>query len=146
MRHCGLELGLVLRSGDIVGLIGDLGAGKTELVKGIARGLEIPETQVTSPTFTLVNEYPGGRLHLVHMDLFRLEHESELEELGFDELCRGEGVLVIEWFDRFPALIKGNVKGDVLEVQLRITKPTERRIDVRAQGLRAQALADAWKS
>ena len=91
----GRKLGKKLKDGDIVALCGDLGAGKTVFVKGIAAGLEIREDEVTSPTFTLHKEY-DGRLKLHHFDLYRIESEEELVNTGFYDIL-GDGICVIEW-------------------------------------------------
>jgi tRNA threonylcarbamoyladenosine biosynthesis protein TsaE len=93
--------GRKLRAGMVLSLIGDLGTGKTEFVKGLAIGLGV-EHEVTSPTFTVVHEYRGGRLALFHMDFYRLNHELELEEVGFDDYLMAGGVCAIEWGDKFP--------------------------------------------
>lgn len=96
----GKLIGETLGEGAIVALIGELGAGKTSLTQGIARGLGIEEGyQITSPTFTLINEYPG-RLHLVHLDVYRLSGPADLFDLGYEEYLSGENVLVIEWAER----------------------------------------------
>jgi tRNA threonylcarbamoyladenosine biosynthesis protein TsaE len=87
-------------AGTVLSLIGDLGAGKTEFVKGLALGLGI-DAEVTSPTFTILHEYKGGRLPLFHMDFYRLREERELDEIGFDEYLRAGGVCAIEWGDKF---------------------------------------------
>jgi tRNA threonylcarbamoyladenosine biosynthesis protein TsaE len=92
------------QGGEVVLLEGELAAGKTHFVKGLAVGLGLPEERVTSPTFTLVNEYHGGRLSLYHVDLYRLNRPGELDELGLHELLGGEGVSAVEWIDRFPQL------------------------------------------
>lgn len=93
-----------LRSGDVLALNGDLGAGKTHFVKGLAQGLGA-SSDVTSPTFTLVHEYLGGRCPLFHFDLYRLESEDDLLRIGFDDYLESEGVLAIEWASKFPALL-----------------------------------------
>lgn len=96
----GRRLARVLRSGDVVGLHGELGAGKTVLVRGLAEGLAISERKVRSPTFTLINEYHGGRMPLYHMDLYRMA-PSDLDRMALREYLFGDGVCVIEWFERF---------------------------------------------
>jgi tRNA threonylcarbamoyladenosine biosynthesis protein TsaE len=95
-RAIGRTLGAALRPGDVIGLCGQLGAGKTCLVQGIAAGLEVsPSVGVASPTFGIVHEYPG-RLTLYHMDFYRLGG-SDLDEMGLEEVLEGEGVTVAEW-------------------------------------------------
>ncbi len=98
----GRELGARLVSGDTLALIGPLGAGKTHLARGLARGLQVPEDAwLTSPTFTLMAQFPCRLGTFYHLDLYRLDHESHLRELGFsDVLCAG-GVVAVEWWDRF---------------------------------------------
>ena len=93
--------GFSLSAGMVLSLIGDLGAGKTEFVKGLAIGLGF-ENEVTSPTFTVVHEYRGGRLPLFHMDFYRLREEWELDEIGMDEYLKAGGICAIEWGDKFP--------------------------------------------
>ncbi len=93
-----------LHRGDVLALSGDLGAGKTHFVKGLAAGLGAT-VSVTSPTFTLIHEYPGGRLPLYHFDFYRLDDEDEALKIGLDEYLDGEGVCVIEWAEKFPALL-----------------------------------------
>jgi tRNA threonylcarbamoyladenosine biosynthesis protein TsaE len=90
-----------VQAGTVVSLIGDLGAGKTEFVKGLAVGLGFAGA-VTSPTFTILHEYRGGRFPLFHMDFYRLREESELDEIGFDQYLKAGGVCAIEWGDKFP--------------------------------------------
>lgn len=100
----GQRIAATLRAGDVLALCGDLGAGKTHFVKGLAAGLGITG-EVTSPTFTLIHEYPGGRLPLFHFDFYRLESEDDLLRIGFDDYLDSGGVLAIEWAEKFPALL-----------------------------------------
>jgi tRNA threonylcarbamoyladenosine biosynthesis protein TsaE len=95
----GERWGREARRGWVVGLSGDLGAGKTQLVKGLARGLG-SAARVHSPTFTLVNEYGGGRLRLFHLDLYRLETPGQVISAGLEEYLQPDGVTVIEWAER----------------------------------------------
>lgn len=134
-------LGEQVQAGDVIALIGDLGAGKTLFVQSLAEALQVPaEVRVTSPTFTLINEYHGGRLPLYHADLYRLEREHELDELGLDDLCRrGDGVVIVEWADRFRAL-----PPDQLEIRIDITSATARTLHLDAGGTRSRQLLDAW--
>lgn len=102
-RLLGRELGEMLAPGTVICLYGDLGSGKTSFVQGLALGLGVPEeAYVTSPSYTLINEYEG-RLPLYHLDLYRLSGSDELWDLGIDEIIAGEGVVAIEWPDRLPA-------------------------------------------
>ena len=97
-------LAATLRRGDVLALSGDLGAGKTHFVKGLATGLGTAAS-VTSPTFTLLHEYPGGRLPLYHFDFYRLDDADEALRIGLDEYLDGDGACVIEWAEKFPALL-----------------------------------------
>lgn len=92
----GFELGKLLNSGDIVCLTGDLGTGKTHITKGIAKGLNINEN-ITSPTFTIVNEYDSGRLKLNHFDVYRVSDPDEIYAIGFDDYIFSDAVSIIEW-------------------------------------------------
>jgi tRNA threonylcarbamoyladenosine biosynthesis protein TsaE len=98
-----------LRAGSILALKGELGSGKTQFTKGVAVGLG-SATEVTSPTFTIIHEYSGGRLPLYHFDFFRLEDQQAAAQLGLDDYFFGDGVSIIEWADRFPELIPQEAK------------------------------------
>ena len=100
----GRELGVTAKRGDVFALVGELGAGKTQLAKGIAAGIGT-SADVTSPTFTLIHEYTGGRLPVYHFDFYRIESPTEAARLGLDDYFYGEGLCVIEWADRFPELL-----------------------------------------
>lgn len=110
----GRELGQSLEKGDIVALVGDLGTGKTALTKAIAEGLGIHST-ITSPTFTIVQEYHDGRLPLYHFDVYRIADPDEMFELGYEEYFFGDGVCVIEWADLIEELIPAPAKKIFLE-------------------------------
>jgi tRNA threonylcarbamoyladenosine biosynthesis protein TsaE len=139
-RRLGEALGRVLGAGDVVALLGDLGAGKTSFVQGLARGLGVPRgRRVGSPSFTLVNEHLG-RVPLYHVDLYRIEDESELEGIGLGEYLFGEGVAVVEWFDRFPAYRPA----EHLEVRIGITGARTRRIQALAHGAAAAERLRRW--
>jgi tRNA threonylcarbamoyladenosine biosynthesis protein TsaE len=103
-RAFGLELADQLVQGSVIALIGDLGTGKTALTKAIAEGLGIKE-MITSPTFTIVQEYTKGRLPLYHFDVYRLGDLEEMYELGYEEYFFGQGVCIIEWADQIMELI-----------------------------------------
>ncbi len=96
----GRRIGAVLQPGDVVGLVGPLGAGKTQLAKGIAVGLGVADSrQVNSPTFVLVNEH-AGRMHVYHLDVYRLSGAGELESRGFEAMCGGAAGVMVVWADR----------------------------------------------
>ena len=105
----GRTIAETLRRGDVIALCGDLGAGKTHFVKGITDGLR-SDAAVTSPTFTLIHEYRGGRLPAYHFDFYRLEDEDEALKIGLDEYLDGDGVCLIEWADKFPALLPAQTR------------------------------------
>ena len=113
-REIGRRLAETLRAGDVILLEGDLGAGKSELARGIAKGLGVTET-VTSPSFTILNVYGTGRIPLYHFDWYRLESEEELYELGMDEYLGGDGAAVVEWPDRCPGAVPESARRIRLE-------------------------------
>ena len=120
-----------LKAGDVVLLQGNLGAGKTEFVKGLAEGFRVSEG-VTSPTFTLLNIYQGT-VPVYHFDLYRLEQPEELDNIGFSEFIGGDGVAVIEWPDLFPSEMPDEyVKAELTPG----ANPTERLLRIETQGLR----------
>lgn len=103
-QSIGEKIGRCLVSGQVMALCGDLGAGKTCLVQGIARGLQVLDRYIPSPTFTIMNEYQG-RLPLYHFDVYRLVGPEEMEALGYEEFFYGEGVTVIEWAEKIAPLL-----------------------------------------
>lgn len=124
----GARLAAELRGGEVLALCGDLGAGKTHLAKGLAGGLGCDAAGVTSPTFTLVHEYGGGRLPVFHFDFYRLGDEDEVWRLGFEEYLGEGGVLLVEWADKFPGLMPAHTRW----LELRRGPGEERTIEERA--------------
>jgi len=103
----GRKLSAEIKPGSVVLLRGDLGAGKTTLVKGIAEGFKAAEAEdVTSPTFTLIHEYRGPRVTLFHIDLYRIDTQRELDTLGLDDLMTPQSVLLIEWGEKFERFVR----------------------------------------
>ena len=104
----GSRIGVQLKGGEVIGLVGSLGSGKTHLIKGIAAGLDAKGgcREVNSPTFVIINEYIG-RLNIFHIDAYRLSSIDEFEMLGFDDLCGPESVVLIEWADKVEPALKG---------------------------------------
>lgn len=102
------KFALSLHGGQVVLLKGDLGAGKTAFTKGMAKALNIDDI-ITSPTFTILNEHYGDKLNLYHFDMYRIEDESELKELGFEEFIgKDDGICAIEWFEKTPSILPNN--------------------------------------
>ena len=130
----GEDWGRAARCGLVIDLTGDLGAGKTQLVKGIARGLNVP-VRVHSPTFTIVNEYLGGRLTLFHLDLYRLDTAEQIHAVGLEDYLRGQGVTVIEWAERWPECVTQKAAcGLFRRVKFEVLSDTERRITYEDSG------------
>lgn len=136
--RAGAALAQLLCAGDVIALSGGLGAGKTQLVKGVARGLGVEEP-VTSPTFNLLLVHPGT-LTLYHFDLYRLEHAEDLEEIDFYGVLEGDGVSMVEWGDRFPEALPA----DHLLVTIHRVRAEERVFELMGTGARSAALASAW--
>lgn len=137
-------LGTLLPPAALLLLEGELGAGKTCLVRGLARGLGVPETEpITSPSYTLMNQYQG-RCPLYHFDLYRLHSREELEQIGYDDYLGGPGVIVVEWAER-----AGEVSGDHLRIALHHVDEETRSLEFSAHGAELEgvitALAHAWQ-
>jgi tRNA threonylcarbamoyladenosine biosynthesis protein TsaE len=124
----GEKFGRAAQSGLVIALSGNLGAGKTQFVKGLARGLGI-SARVHSPTFTLVNEYGGGRLKLFHLDLYRLETPAQILSAGVEEFLSPNGVSVIEWAEKLKAESgKRKAENKMIEVKIEVVSESERKI------------------
>ncbi len=132
----GQALGKALFNGAVVLLTGDLGAGKTLLTKGVAMARGVDGAGVVSPTFTIMNIYDGD-MEIRHFDLYRLESEEELEDIGFDEYCGGTGVTVIEWADLFMQ----RMPEEYLLIKL-LRDGTDRRAEVVAVGVEYEGIAE----
>ncbi|MBW2704786.1 MAG: tRNA (adenosine(37)-N6)-threonylcarbamoyltransferase complex ATPase subunit type 1 TsaE [Deltaproteobacteria bacterium] len=129
-QKLGQKIGTLIKQPLIIALRGDLGSGKTAFVQGLAKGLEVPDGYyITSPTFTLINEYPG-RLSLVHVDLYRLESIDDLEDLGLDELLYGQAVIAIEWAEK----LIGRQPAEQLLVTMEIIDDECRKLTLDATG------------
>jgi tRNA threonylcarbamoyladenosine biosynthesis protein TsaE len=120
----GRSLAATLGPGSLVLLYGDLGAGKTAFVRGLAEGLGVHRDEVSSPTFTLIQEYRGGRVTLLHADLYRLDDAREIEELGLDEQGE-EAVVAIEWAEKLPRVPPGAIR-----VRIEHVAETERLVTI----------------
>lgn len=133
----GEELGKLVIPGDFIALKGDLGSGKTHFTQGVARGLGVdPGVCVTSPSYTLLNEY-HGRIPLFHFDLYRLDGDDDIRELGFEEYFSGSGVCVVEWADR----IHRELPDEYLSVVFEVTGENGRNIELHWHGRRHEDLA-----
>lgn len=120
----GERLGRRLRGGEVVAFLGGLGAGKTAFTRGLARGLDIP-MRVTSPTYTIVNEYSGGRLPLFHFDMYRLESEDDLFDVGWEDYLQRGGVCAVEWSENVRAAMQ-----DAITVRIDRLSDEERSITI----------------
>ena len=136
MQSMGERLGLLITKGIFIALKGNLGAGKTTFVQGVAKGLKVPDGYyVNSPTYNIINEYPG-RVRLCHMDLYRLGSDEELDHIGFDEIIEDRPVVVVEWPE---ILDPGRLTFDLL-INLEILKDFSRKISFHASGLEGSNL------
>ena len=124
-EQLGERLARRLEPGAVVAFTGDLGAGKTAFTRGLARGLGIPD-RVTSPTFTIVNEYEGGRLPLFHFDMYRLSSSDELFDIGWEDYLARGGVCAVEWSENVPEAFDGTE----IRVTIEKTSDTSRKITV----------------
>lgn len=141
-ERLGVRLGQLLAAGDVVALNGEMGAGKTALTRGIGRGWG-SSMKVTSPTFTLINEYPrsqDGRI-LYHLDCYRLERSADVETLGLEDIFDDDGAVVIEWAER----IVDWLPADFLSIELTYVNNTRRSFHLIACGERSQKILDAFK-
>ena len=138
-RKWGKTIGKRIEHPLVIGLTGDLGSGKTALVQGLAEGLEVPDHYyITSPTFTLINEYPG-RLPLYHIDLYRLDGMSDLEDIGLEEVLYDQAVIAIEWAEK----MWNDLPAEHLTMSFEITDNDHRRINLNACGHNAVDLIKA---
>ena len=132
----GRNIGSRLRAGDVVALSGELGAGKTHFIKGLATGAGVGKsTYVSSPSFTLINEYPG-KVPFYHIDLFRLESQKEAEGLGLEDYFQGEGITAIEWADKIPRLLPK----EMVSIHIVYTGRNTRSIKIIGKGKRYEEL------
>ncbi len=133
----GAAIGHLCEPNTVIALQGPLGAGKTQITKGIAEGLGIPSRRVTSPTFVLEQEY-DGRLKLRHLDAYRLTGPSDLWDIGIDEMCKAGGVVVLEW----PERAEGALPADTLWVQMEPTGEQSRQVRFTSNGPRSAKLLE----
>lgn len=129
-ENFGAALARELKPGDVVTLIGEIGAGKTTFVRGLARGLGVPEGSVASPSFVLVRQYTSGRMPLYHADLFRLENLPQAANVGLEECYETGGVTLIEWADKAP----GVLPEQFLEIRFEAVDPESRRLTLQPHG------------
>lgn len=130
-QRVGEKLGVLISARTVIALHGDLGAGKTTFVQGLARGLAVPDNcYVTSPTYTIINEYPG-RVPLFHMDLYRLDGMDDLAYLGFDEILSADAAVIVEW----PEMLTAESVDFDLDITLQTDPHFNRKIIINASGL-----------
>jgi tRNA threonylcarbamoyladenosine biosynthesis protein TsaE len=138
----GKRIGSLLQSSEVVALVGELGTGKTQFIKGLAAGVGMaPPTYISSPSFTLINEYPG-KIPFYHVDLFRLEREKDAEELGLEEYFQSGGITAIEWADKIPSLLPK----EMLLIHITYTGENTRSLEITGKGKRLEDLVSRIKS
>ncbi len=138
----GKKIGSHLLPGDVVALVGELGTGKTQLIKGLAAGTGIRNpTYISSPSFTLINEYPGN-ITFYHIDLYRLSKEREAEELGLEDYFQGKGITAIEWADKIPSLLPK----EILLIRIAYTGRNTRSLEISGEGERYLNLVNQFQS
>ncbi len=138
----GKSIGSRLLPGDVVALVGELGTGKTQFIKGLAAGAGIRNpTYISSPSFTLINEYPG-KITFYHIDLYRLSKEKEAEELGLEDYFQGKGITAIEWADKIPSLLPK----ELLLVRIAYTGKNTRSLEISGKGKRYLNLVGQFQS
>ena len=125
----GKKIGKLLKEGDVIALVGNLGAGKTVIANGLCCGLGVKEGYITSPTYTIINQY-DGKIPVYHIDLYRLKNSSELYNLGWDEYIYGHGTCIIEWADRAGEMLPE----EYLTVNIEVTGKNKRKITLQAKG------------
>ena len=141
-RSWGGKLGKLLKGGEVIGLVGELGTGKTCFVRGMAEGLDVgPDAWIRSPTFTLINEY-HGRLPVYHIDLYRVGSREELEGLNLREYLYSDGVSVVEWFEHLPA----DEVNEYLEVKLAYANGNKRQLMFTPRGKRYEQIVEGLKA
>jgi len=136
----GQQLGIQLINGDILALIGDLGGGKTWFTKGVAIGLEIDPNYIVSPTFTIVNEY-RGKSNIFHIDLYRLNNKTEILALDLEDYFSMEGIVIIEWADRWPM----ELPEEKIQVELKLINEYTRELEFSGNHPRAKEVIETLK-
>ena len=131
-ERLGAELAAQLQPGDVLTLIGEIGAGKTTFTRGLAQGLGIPASSVASPSFVLIRQYAGGRMPLYHADLFRLDNLPQAANVGLEECYESGGITLIEWANKLPQVLPE----EFLEIRFEPSGPESRRLKAIPHGLR----------
>ena len=135
-RRLGQTIGAVLHKRILLAMSGDLGSGKTTFVQGLAKGIGVPDDcYITSPTYTLINEYPG-RLPLIHVDLYRISTADEIDDIGLLDIFREHGVTAIEWAEK----ITDDLPPERIDIVIHVAENETRQIELTAYGSEAQAV------